>query len=859
MANQTVSSSTNFDTGPTGLTNGDDISIDTNATLTIDSDVRWAQNAAVIGNISISSTSGGKVLIDATKTWWIAFDGGTSTIPAIGATVTGQTSGATGELIGLFTGYGVAPSAAGGSTPSTGYVKLRSKTGTFQDNENLQVSSTTFGVVNSATGGVRGWIHIVGEEQQTITIPRLGSFEITGDWFYLETNTSGSRNQTIQLPWADYAPGVWIELSSGSNTYEFWPNIQTGWNTTNISTDIRSRFVSISSSGLLRIGSDNTNNLGDLPPSGCKIRVPNILFSSSTSADWTANLLSATVTNRWKINTSGGGLISWDKVMGSAFYPNFQSPYSVTVTSSAFFDHTEVVSNALPVTFTEFHIAPANTTTTSNAMLLSSALAGGTFTSCKFLNTALASNKQVVTSSNGLGNFNFYSCSFISIGVRTGTGGTGVINIGSGANFIFQDTIAYGSLISLSNITNCTFTNTVYADRIVGTTDSTVAVNAFTLSGCTNVKMDGFTFPTGISNVHPYNGILSTLTCSTIKLRNIATPSSKLNLGSANQTGFVHNSTNTSFGIKIQRVYVSNTRSGLFSDPATNQDVIYENVWGDSDDGIGFLNRDSILKGIFANGTILTSFTSVYGNHFWDAFTSTTAGKLGIFFNEKTSNEPSASSYSIIAGNPRFTSTGVLRMTSTSDEIIYTWPHFILGYTSFTNSSSTITGTNTGNHTFQYDLDSGSGFSGTWKTLNGTNLSVETISATSGFKLKIRITVNTANASNQLTGLQIPMTTDSTSQQTQYPLDAATITLKGVVSGSRYRIERSSNAALITEGTASGSDISYTFSADDFPFNVDIIVRKGSASQKYKPYELTTSFPATGVTVQVAQEVDSVA
>lgn len=859
MANQTVSSNANFDdAGISGLANGEDITINTGAKLTINSDVRWAQQAAVIGNITIDSTSGGELHVDGTTVWWIKYDGGTSTIPAIGSTVTGSTSGATGELIGLFTDYGVAPSAGGGATPSTGYIKLRSKSGTFQDNENLQVSSTTFAVVNSATGGVRGWLHIVGEESQAITVPRLGTFRITGDWFELETTTSGSRNQTIQLPWADTAPGVWIETSSGSGTYEYWPNIQTGWSTTNISTDARCRFVNISSGGLLRIGSDGTNNLGDLPSSGCKIRVPNILISSSNATDWTANTLNATVGTRWEPTTSSGALIVWDKCMGSGFYPNLNTCYSITISYSAFFDHAEILTNGLAASLTEFHLAPANATTT-NALLISGALAGGTMTDCKLVYRVLAGNTQVFTTSNGVANWDFDNVQFLSIGTRTGTGGTATINVGGAENFTFTDCKAYGGGIVVGTTSNITFTNTVYADRVVGTTDSSQAMNLFNLTDVNTITIDGVSFAAGISNVHPYTALFSTLRVRNIKVRNLGTPSARLNLGSANQTGFVHTGSNSSSNIRFQRVYVENTRSGLFSDANTNDGVIYESVWGDTGDGIGFNNKNSILKGIYANGTIATSFSSVYGNHFWDAFSSGTAGKLGIFFNEKTTVEPSASSYSVIAGTPKFTSTGILRMAGASDEIIYEWPHYVLGYTSFTNSAPTVTGTNTGNMTYQYQIDTGSGYGGTWKTLNASNLSGETISATAGFKLKIRITVNAANSSNALTGLQIAMTTDSTSQQTQYPLDSATVTLTGVVDGSRYRIERSSNGALIADGTISGTSVSKSFSADDFPFDIDVIVRKSSSAPKYRPYSITTSFPATGVSIPVSQEADDVA
>lgn len=64
MANQTLTTVSNYDEAAlTGLLNGETITINAGA-MTINSDVRWAQNAAAFGSVTISSTLGGSVLID---------------------------------------------------------------------------------------------------------------------------------------------------------------------------------------------------------------------------------------------------------------------------------------------------------------------------------------------------------------------------------------------------------------------------------------------------------------------------------------------------------------------------------------------------------------------------------------------------------------------------------------------------------------------------------------------------------------------------------------------------------------------------------------------------------------------------
>ena len=64
MANQTLTTTANYDEAAlTGLANGETITINAGA-MTINSDVRWAQNAAAFGSITISSTLAGSVLLD---------------------------------------------------------------------------------------------------------------------------------------------------------------------------------------------------------------------------------------------------------------------------------------------------------------------------------------------------------------------------------------------------------------------------------------------------------------------------------------------------------------------------------------------------------------------------------------------------------------------------------------------------------------------------------------------------------------------------------------------------------------------------------------------------------------------------
>ena len=141
MANQTVTTAVNYDSAAiSGLLNGETITIN-GGTCTIDADVRWNQQAAVLGAVTISSSLGGSLVVDGTKIWEIPFSASSGNVPtqnALGSNgVTGGTSGATGELTRVWATGSLTPATAGAAMPATGFIKLRTKTGTFQAGETI--------------------------------------------------------------------------------------------------------------------------------------------------------------------------------------------------------------------------------------------------------------------------------------------------------------------------------------------------------------------------------------------------------------------------------------------------------------------------------------------------------------------------------------------------------------------------------------------------------------------------------------------------------------------------------------------------------------------------------------------------
>lgn len=153
--------------------------------------------------------------------------------------------------------------------------------------------------------------------------------------------------------------------------------------------------------------------------------------------------------------------------------------------------------------------------------------------------------------------------------------------------------------------------------------------------------------------------------------------------------------------------------------------------------GGGATNYDSIAT------TTPTVYTTVYDTIFNELYFTTTTGALSIVFN---ASAKAVKPY-VITGGAAFSNSGRLYFKSAEDSIEYTWPHTIIGVSGFRNLPLLLNGVDLGNTAsllegllVEYKIDTGSGYPVDWTTANATNLSAESVSATTGFSLKIKIT-----------------------------------------------------------------------------------------------------------------------
>ena len=241
----------NYLDGGVARSAGEAWTIQNNARLTIRTDTRWHSNspASMTGSLGSQTITEGEILIDGRNVRWMPFDSGSGNVPAIGTIITqGVVSG---YLLGVWASVTSSPTAVAAAMPTSGFIKFREVSG------GVFSAGTLTGIGASATGpDVTGWIEVVADQGADVTVPRLGRYRVYGNKFFLP-DTTGVLGQTITVPCNGggvntLGYGVFVETSVGSNTYEFWPAINSTncWAYQHIGmppeeADIRQKFVNV--------------------------------------------------------------------------------------------------------------------------------------------------------------------------------------------------------------------------------------------------------------------------------------------------------------------------------------------------------------------------------------------------------------------------------------------------------------------------------------------------------------------------------------------------------------------------------------------------------------------------------------
>lgn len=792
------------------------------AKLIIDVDTRWHANSPAsmtgsLGAITISTTLGGTMQIDGTKVRWMPFNSGSGTVPAIGTTIT--QGGVSGYLLGVWVDYVSAPTAVGATMPTTGWIKFREVSGgTFSAGALTGISAT-------ATGpDVTGWIEVVMDQAAALSTSAIGtSLQWQGDWFSLGT-TTGSPNQAIQVPTngggaATPVVGLSIETSPGSGIYEWYPaqSVANGFASININTDIRSKVVCHVGGGLVRIGSDGTTNIGYTPPAGCNIRIPNVFLRTCTTAARATNTAPTSVGSRPQVGgSSAPGVKALIDKIHIDWYLALYFGIDLNMSNNAIRDTLVIGFNQTPYTFNSNLVGCTAGFVAAN--FITASTVGGTVSNSKFHTVSGSTTSHLsLTDSTGA---TFTNNDFAQYSNANNSRQT--ISLTRCSNIVFNVIRCLSAHITMATCSNITITGYDYIDHSRGDTQLfSLSSSLFILNaGCNNITIDGITFGYGgtLLNTHPYFRIISTSNCNNITVRNAGTFAAPLYCGATNASApsVIHDTTNDT-NIKLQRLYfnfIKGIQSG--NSPNSSSGILMEHIYG----GDGLTNQvskgaDSTFRALRYSGSTL-ALPQMAGSHWQDYFSSATAGGVTWLANQISTASAPYNTLATASSSSGFTQSGTLSLKTAGDSIVSEMQYYAKGHTGFANSALSVTAT--GSYTYEYQIDTGTGWNGVWKIANGANLSAETISPSTGFKLKLRITANTSATTNLITRVTFTTVSTNTAQSSNlYDLSTSTLSFTGLVPGSEVRCYTGSDPATAVEiggvESTAGSTFSFTHSA----------------------------------------------
>lgn len=685
--------------------------------LTIRTDTRFHVGAPVgregsLGSTTISSSLGGGVLIDGRNVREVWYNTGSGTVPAIGTTIT--QGGASGYLLGVWTNLTAAPSNAGTSMPTSGFIKFREVTGAFS-------AGALTGISANATGAdTTSWIEVTQMQSATNTVPRLGSFKTRGAWYYLPQTTSGAAGQLIQLPLNSagnytHVPAIQIETSAGSGVYEWYPAVSaTYFLNANLGTDARSKFVNSIGSARVRIGNDGTTNCGYVPPAGCKIRIANVLLRQVNGIDNSENEAPhATLGNRPDFTVSLSGFVDLEYITAD-WYLAFTSAYQVSIKNSASFDSLSFIQNASP--FVVDNYCSGIYTGTFNTLVVSSCLTGGTVRNSKFYK-GLGTGAHCINVTNGANDILFednYS---------------GMVSLTRAIGIYGMDLIANRATVTRHHNLNCEmkFTGNVvrvtdvdYCDKLKGSTDATTGLYAFRVNACNDVIVDGITLGMNntISGFHnPYTALVIVSSCTNATIRNAGTRAAPLLAASSGLSpSMLVQDLGLNDNVRFQRMYMNYTRASLTAVSNTSKNVTFENVWTSNFSAV-VSSFNTILKGVGMGTVTLSGTGSVYGSNYHDTFLTDTTGAIWFTMNEPTSFNSSNVAVTLLGATGGFNASGAVVLPTAGDYVVSEMSYFAIGHTAFAKVSPKSINVNHSRFKYEYDIDTGSGFSGSYKTL----------------------------------------------------------------------------------------------------------------------------------------------
>ena len=443
-----------------------------------------------------------------------------------------------------------------------------------------------------------------------------------------------------------------------------------------------------------------------------------------------------------------------------------------------------------------------------------------------------------------------------------------VVNGGSMTNNVYvgNNNLEQDYAVQISTSPDVTLEN-FHISMTQDYTEQSVEKDAIRVLNSRDIYVEGVEF---IGNGTPGNNVFYLTDQPSAKIRAVGMIDEKIDLGASGE--YVFSITGLCDKIDIARCWFNKTSTVVEEFcvvPTTVKEIIVQNCGSKylaeiQPSGGGNTKFKGLHGGAGTPGAGTgweDAYIGSYGNSFHDGFRSDTVGTIACLM---IAPSLAVDETNVTAGNPLFFKDGDLNMSS-GDVIEFEMNYFAKGHTGFSGTYTATTQTSVWNANewanvtldFQYQLE-GSSWNGTWLDVRtASNWTGITGDIEKGVKLKHRFTAT--GTQNDMSMLLIDTTTTIADQKANfYPIDQieTTFTLNNVVVGSRYWIYDIDNTTVLTTGIASTSTVEWIGENIPNGTNVTIRVRNASDTIKYKPFETAGTVTNLAVIVYISQIKD---
>lgn len=610
--------------------------------------------------------------------------------------------------------------------------------------------------------------------------------------------------------------------------------------------------------------------IGYVPPSGCRIWIPNVFIAEATTGARSVNTgVSVTaLANRTSWFTTSAGSIDFEYASFLGCYLNFSSAYAVYLKRCLVLDVlnlTSIVSD-----FELDCVGVVNAGYGTPVMTLSSIKSYGIIKNsrleCGGSSKSYLSSSLYITYSNNIDIENTFINSICPIASRDTASCS--IRMEWGTNFNFSDLYIGSGYLWMDACSDMIINGIDYIDLHSGLQNSSKSISSFAINYlCTDVLIDNFTIGLKgtVKGTHPYSGIIASSSSKNLVFRNLGTESSPIDLsgkligysgyGPERLASIAKDCDTTIF----KRIFVDGLRYNYVMPASLSRLVTFENVdlgWyiktttSKTPTQLYTYGTDSINKGIGVSKLYSTALSSVYGMHFVDIFTSNYYGQYILLMNEPT--DATSQYFTVISGVAKFNSNGGCLLPTVGCNITIEDPYFRKGHTGFSEIAPTVAGGTMSNYDIDFQVDTGNGF-GNLLDLSVNNLTSIEIDPSVGFRMRYNITT-LANNSDYMSHIYVHTTTTSGARQNYYPLDVSRVVINSLISGSEVKAYKTSDNSILYIGSEYNNTVTFD---TDYIGALKIEARKASSAPFYVPWitQITTVAGST-VNVTALQRLD---